>query len=186
MDVKREKLLIEQAKESLEAFDELYEYYFPKIYGYIFNRTRNRQLTEDVTSETFLKAMKKIDSFVDKGYPFGPWLYRIAHNTLIDAFRKASYDRIPDSFDSTSEYSTDGDILENEEQELIVQAVQQLPEQYQEILSLRYFQELENEEIAVILKTSSKNVALKMHRALKALKELLSNDYYKSRIGTIE
>ena len=84
MDLNTEKQLVEQAKESLQAFDALYEHYLPKIYAYILNRVANKEVAEDVTSKTFIKAMTKIQSFDYKGYTFGAWLYKIAQNNIID------------------------------------------------------------------------------------------------------
>lgn len=176
MDIKKEKELVQQAKESLEAFDKLYEYYLPKIYSYIYNRCRNKQLTEDVSSRTFVKAMTKLKSFEFKGYRFGSWLYKIAHNELIDSFRKNK-----DLFDIEEvQVSSDKEtskLAENEERKRIVlKAMSELPEQYQQVLSLKYFEEMSNKEMADIVGCKKATLAVKLHRSLKAFEQVMKKE----------
>ncbi len=71
-----------------EAFTQLYEKYFDGIYRYIYLRVRNQTETEDLTQEVFVKALKAISSYQQRNLPFAPWLFRIAHNQVIDYFRK--------------------------------------------------------------------------------------------------
>lgn len=183
MDPKEERQLIEDAKHSLAAFDKLYEMYLPKIYAYILNRTGKKHIAEDITSDTFLKAIKNIGSYKDKGYTFGPWLYRIAHNTLVDYFRKNKHLNIWEELDAKDDTNLDTEVIESEERTIMLKAVAQLPEQYQEIISLKYFEELSNDEIAEILDCKKQNVALKTHRALNSLKDILKSKHYLKELG---
>lgn len=173
MDPKQEKELIEKAKKSLDAFDQLYEFYLPKIYGYLLNRTADKDLAEDITSQTFIKAMTKIKTYKDQGKTFGAWLYGIAHNNLIDYFRKHKAGTIFDMNQLESESSAERSAEQSETKLVVLKAMSDLPEQYQEILSLRFFEELSNEEIAEIIGSKKENVALKVHRSLKALQKIL-------------
>ncbi len=179
LDPKIEKELVEKAKESLQAFDRLYDHYLPRIYGYLYNRTLKKEIAEDVTSQTFVKAMVKIKDFSYQGYTFGAWLYRIAHNTLIDYFRKHK------KLLSLEEQRIESDDRSEEEAEdferkiIVLKALRRLPEQYQEVLSLRYFEELSNEEIAQVVGCKKETLAVKMHRSLEALKKILKSDEFK-------
>ena len=84
---------IKQAKQRPEDFRPLYEKYHGRIYIFIYNRMNDKELAKDVTSQVFVKAIKHIASFVDKGYPFSSWLYRIAKNEVYQHFRDNPSDR---------------------------------------------------------------------------------------------
>jgi RNA polymerase sigma factor (sigma-70 family) len=173
MDIAQEIALVEKAKESLESFDKLYEFYLPRIYGFIFNRTGNHEISEDVTSQTFIKAMLNIKKFRYKGFTFGSWLYRIAHNNLMDYYRKnPSLTQLETNMEESDE-KTENEAEFVERKRLIRGILRQLPGDYQEILSLKYFEELSNEEMADILGYKKGTLAVKLHRSLKAFKKAL-------------
>jgi RNA polymerase sigma-70 factor (ECF subfamily) len=181
MDLDKEQELVNKAKESLQAFDELYDYYLPKIFAYVMNRSASREVAEDVTSQTFMKAMLKIRSFKYKGFSFGAWLYRIAHNTLIDYFRKNPNLKTADLEKVDSGDRADSVAQRLERQRIILEALRKLPKQYQEVLSLKFFEELSNGEIAGILGCRKETLAVKLHRSLKAFeKVLVKNDLTKA------
>lgn len=176
MDLPRERELVEKAKESLQAFDKLYEHYLPRIFGFTLNRCGNREIAEDVTSQTFIKAMLKIKTFKFKGYTFGAWLYRIAHNNLMDYYRKNPQVEIFEVSKIESGERSDEEAERSERQKIILEAMRRLPEQYQQVLSLKFFEELTNEEIAEILGCRKETLAVKLHRSLKALKKVLEKE----------
>jgi RNA polymerase sigma-70 factor (ECF subfamily) len=176
MDLTRERKLVQKAKESLKAFDELYDHYLPKIFAYILNRTASKAIAEDVTSQTFMKAMVKIKSFKYQGYSFGAWLYRIAHNTLIDYFRKHKELNIADFVQAEGKENTDTEAEKEERQKIILEALRKLPKQYQEVLSLKFFEELSNDEMSEVLGCKRKTLAVKLHRSLKAFEKVLKKE----------
>ncbi|MCA9383813.1 sigma-70 family RNA polymerase sigma factor [Candidatus Dojkabacteria bacterium] len=182
MDSQLENELIEKAKESLDAFEKLYEYYLPKIYRYILNRTANKDLAEDLTSQTFVKAMTKIKTYKDHGKSFGSWLYRIAHNNLIDHFRKNKPTAIFDINLIESEAAAEDHAMDSERKRAILHAISKIPEQYQEIISLKFFEELSNDEIADVIGTNKTNIAVKIHRSMKSLEKVLSKKEFKGII----
>ena len=72
-----------------QAFDELYARYSPRVYGYLFQRLNgNVEEAEDLTADVFARVYEKIDAFQPQGAPFSAWVFRIAHNRLIDALRR--------------------------------------------------------------------------------------------------
>ena len=81
--------LVQRAKQNDEvAFAQLYEEYFDKIYRYVTIRIGDKMEAEDITQQVFLNAIKAISSFKWKGVPFSAWLFRIAHNQVVDYLRK--------------------------------------------------------------------------------------------------
>ena len=78
----------ERNKQDTEAFAQLYEAYFDKIYRYIVMRIRNETEAEDMTQQVFMKVLQSISSYKSKGVPFSSWIYRIAHNQVVDFLRQ--------------------------------------------------------------------------------------------------
>jgi len=91
MDLSEEKELVRQAQKDPDAFAELYEHYYPKIFGYALRRTANLEAAQDITSETFFKALRKLWQFRWRNTSFSSWLYKIATNEINQYFRKAEY-----------------------------------------------------------------------------------------------
>ena len=134
VDLEQEKQLVEKAKESLQAFDSLYEHYLPKIYAYVLNRVANKEAAEDITSKTFIKAMTKIQNFEYRGYTFGAWLYKIAHNNLVDYYRKNKGVSV-DLEVIKETLGVDGDQENIERQAIVLEALARLPQKYQQVRS---------------------------------------------------
>ena len=88
MNLEQEKHLIERAKNSSEAFGELYDMYYDRIFGYALRRSADIDSAKDITSEVFFKALKNIGKFRWHGVPFSHWLYRIANREIIDHHNK--------------------------------------------------------------------------------------------------
>ena len=96
MNLEQEKDLIERAKYSSEAFGELYDMYYDRIFGYALRRSADIDSAKDITSEVFFKALKNIGKFKWQGVPFSHWLYRIANREIIDHYsirkRESNYE----------------------------------------------------------------------------------------------
>lgn len=181
MDRELERQLIKKAQENVAAFEELYKYYLPKIYGFLLNRTRQKELAEDLTSEVFAKALAGLAKYDDRGIAFSAWLFRIARNTLIDHSRKKKEiitDTI-ESYEPAPDHSSHGvatDLEMDEKKMLIRKTIVNLPEKYQTVLSLKFFEEMSNDEIAEIVGCGKGAVAVRIHRALRLMqKHLLGN-----------
>jgi len=171
-----EKQLVSQAKEGdKEAFSQLYDHYFSKIYRYVLFRVSGQEEAEDLTHEVFLSAWKNMPRYKEKGFPFSSWLYSIARNSVIDSYRTnkktiqielASEEFI--KVESTDETSLDNTL----EFEKVKNAIGLLKPQYQEILILRFIEEMSHGEIASATGKSEGAIRLMQHRALKELKSL--------------
>ncbi|MCD4704803.1 RNA polymerase sigma factor [bacterium] len=164
--------LIKKAVNDDQAFEILYNYYFPKIYGYLFKRTGNREVAEDLMSETFLKVFSNLKKFSQKEGYFKAWIYRIATNKLIDHYRKSGKRKDLDleKFENvleSEEKSPEEKFIVLENQEMVNIILRKMPKRYSEILYFKFFAEMDGGEISEILKISINNVRVLTFRALK-------------------
>lgn len=157
------------------AFTDLYNHYFPQIYAFIMRRCGHQQLTEDITSQVFLKAYKNLADYKPRGYTFGAWLYRIASNTLMDHYRKASTrseqttDVLPERADESR--LAHEELVSTQNKEELLALVETLPEKDKRIISLKFFAELSVTEIAKVVSLSPNAVSVRIYRALEKLRE---------------
>lgn len=169
--------LVKLSKEDKGAFGELYERYMPKMYSYIFYRTSNRHDAEDLTARVFFRAMSHIGNYVDKGLPFQAWLYRIAHNLVANWHRDQGRRKIIalDDYVSHSLKSESPDRLaeELEEREQLMEAIQRLPEDRQQLLLLKFIDQLSNAEIGQIMSRTEGAIKSLYHRTLLSLRDEL-------------
>ena len=177
--LEQEEKYIEQAKNgNQEAFGSLYDHYLPKIYRFLILKLNNRAEAEDLTHEVFLSAWKNLPSYQHKGFPFSSWLYQIAKNALIDLYR-TSKKTVP--VQMVDEEIFEVPSLEPEklnlslELEKVRESIQLLRQDYQDLIIMRFVEELSHEEIANALDKSEGAVRLMQHRAIKELKEIYNN-----------
>jgi len=171
-----EKEIVERAKQDDQAFEILYDFYFPRIYGYVLKRVGDFSVAEDLVSKTFLNVFVNLKKYQYKGYSFGAWVYKIATNNLIDYYRKSGNRRevnIEEIRDLKDEINDTPDELAQhiQEKKLVQKTLRLLPEKYQEVLDLKFFAEKTTTEIAEILETNENNVRVLLFRALKLFKE---------------
>lgn len=174
MDREKEKELVLRAASSMEAFAELYEHYVDGIYGYVYRRVGNEKDAEDITARTFEKALGGIAGFKWKGASFCSWLVRIASNTVVDHYRREGrmkrvaleevLPRLEGDDDPT------GEVEKQEERLMLADALRRLPDRYRTVIELKFIDDLENQVIAEMLGCSRGNLAVRLHRALKALR----------------
>jgi RNA polymerase sigma-70 factor, ECF subfamily len=181
MDLKEELQLVEEAKTNIQSFNRLYKHYLPQIFSFCMNRVISREVAEDITSDVFISAVEGIRKFnTSKGIRFGSWLYRVAHNKIVDHIRKnkKSFISLEDFGGEISEHTDlDKVIVVTEIQTKIALVLSQLNPRYQEIISLRFYSELSNDEIAGELGANTKQIALVMHRALESFKDKFEKLY---------
>jgi RNA polymerase sigma-70 factor (ECF subfamily) len=170
-------VLIAQAKEDREAFGELYERYAGKIYSYIYYRTGNPADAEDLTARVFVRALQNIESYEDRGHAFSAWLYRIAHNLVANWHRDNSR-RPTIALEDLSQWRVTGKGPEDvaallEDRTALLEAVRRLPTDRQELLTLKFVDQLSNAEIGEIMGRSEGAIKSLYHRTLLVLRQEL-------------
>ncbi|OGS73798.1 MAG: RNA polymerase subunit sigma-70 [Flavobacteria bacterium RIFCSPLOWO2_12_FULL_31_7] len=185
MEVKQEKILknIQKAKLGDQvAFTFLLDFYWNEVYGYMLKRTENETDTDDIVIETFAKAFDKIGTY-NPEFGFNTWLITIAKNVHIDMLRKKKstlFLEITDEEDSIANQVLDDsptveDIIITEQNlSKLLQQIKQLKPAYQEVIQLRYFQEMSYQEMAEQLNEPLNNIKIKLLRAKKLLAEIIS------------
>ncbi len=165
--------LVSKAKDgNAQAFSQLYDFYFDKIFKFIFYRVSHKETAEDLCEDVFVKAWTKIRNVGDDS--FGGWLYSIAKNRIIDHYRQNK---------STVDISEVENILEAEEniienanlqfdQKILLDAVRKLPPEQQIVIQLKFIEGLENSEIAELIAKKEGAIRVLQHRAIQNLQKL--------------
>lgn len=171
---KEESLVLRAQKHDQEAFAQLYEEYFDKIYRYVTLKLGDEMEAEDVTQQVFLNTLQSISSFKWKGKPFSAWLFRIAHNQVVDHLRKKKRATLPLS-ESLPSSDNPQQITEHKlEIERLLSATKKLTEAQREVLSLRFSSELPIAEVAMVMGKSEGAVKALQHSAILALRRALA------------
>ena len=185
MDPTRERALVARARVDAAAFGELYDFYLPRIHAYIARRVGDRAVAEDLTAMTFERGLGAVRGEGFRNDAFGGWLYRVAGNAVIDHVRRSrrtiplgirSTDGGPDAGDETSVGDERAaraftDALDRDQ---LGRALLRLPETHRRLLVLRFFDDLEVDELCAVLGCSRATFAVKLHRALRALRGALA------------
>ncbi len=172
-----EESLVHRAQQrDQQALAQLYGEYFDKIYRYVSIRVGDKIEAEDITQQVFLKALQSIASFRWKGIPFSAWLFRIAHNQVIDYLRKKTKRATVPVDESAVSSSSDPQLLVERglDIEQLLSATKRLTEAQREVISLRFAGELSIAEVARIMGKSPGAVKALQHSAIVALRKALS------------
>ena len=172
-----EESLVRRAKQGdQQAFAQLYEEHFDRIYRYVVIRIGDKMEAEDMTQQVFLKAFQSISSFKWKGTPFSAWLYRIAHNQVVDYLRKKGrQNAIPLDESLVGSDSNPQLLVERRfDIEQLLSATKRLTEPQREVVSLRFTSGLSVAEVAKIMGKSQGAVKALQHSAIVALRKALS------------
>ncbi len=189
MTIAEEQQLIKQAQNEPEAFGQIFDIYYAKIFNYSLRRVQNRQMAEDLTSEIFFKALAGLKKFRWQSAPFGAWLFKIAHNEVISYYRKGlqktvSLDQIQaeGDFDFGNSDTAASALVNKEsqsEQLQIFNAIKDklntLPDKYKEVLSLRYFEKLSILDIATVLEKPEGTIKSLLSRGIDLLRGQITN-----------
>ncbi|MFG2738429.1 ECF subfamily RNA polymerase sigma factor, BldN family [Streptomyces harbinensis] len=168
-----------QAGES-EAFGSLYDHYSDTVYRYIYYRVGGRATAEDLTSETFLRALRRIGTFTWQGRDFGAWLVTIARNLVADHFKSSRF-RLEittgEMLDANEvERSPEDSVLESLSNTALLEAVRKLNPQQQECVTLRFLQGLSVAETARVMGKNEGAIKTLQYRAVRTLARLLPDD----------
>ncbi|MBV9025159.1 MAG: sigma-70 family RNA polymerase sigma factor [Streptomycetaceae bacterium] len=173
--------LVERAQSGeAEAFGRLYDHYCDTVYRYIYYRVGSKATAEDLTSETFLRALRRIGTFTWQGRDFGAWLVTIARNLVADHFKSSRF-RLEvttgEMLDANEvERSPEDAVLESLSNEALLQAVRKLNPQQQECVTLRFLQGLSVAETAQIMGKNEGAIKTLQYRAVRTLARLLPDD----------
>jgi RNA polymerase sigma-70 factor (ECF subfamily) len=170
-----DEILIQRAQENRAAFEPLYERYVAQIYAYAYYRIGNAQDAEDITARTFYQALTHLSRYTSRGIPFSAWLFRIAHNLVANWHRDSSrrktfsLDAVLDTPDpglSLSDLAEDGDDAQR-----LWEVIRRLPPERQQLLVLKFVDELSTQQIATIMGRSEGAVKALLHRTLVAMRQ---------------
>ncbi|MDX3078239.1 ECF subfamily RNA polymerase sigma factor, BldN family [Streptomyces sp. NPDC088354] len=173
--------LVERAQAGeTEAFGRLYDHYSDTVYRYIYYRVGGKATAEDLTSETFLRALRRIGTFTWQGRDFGAWLVTIARNLVADHFKSSRF-RLEvttgEMLDANEvEPSPEDCVLESLSNESLLRAVRKLNPQQQECVTLRFLQGLSVAETARIMGKNEGAIKTLQYRAVRTLARLLPDD----------
>ena len=174
-----EKLVKDAQKGDAAALADLYERFFDRIYRYVSFKSGSRDEAEDITGDVFVKMLESIHSFKWQGHPFSSWLFRIAHNLIVDYFRRAARKKtVPLEAAAATVGTTPDDINRVVETNLTMAeirvAMQGLTSLQQEVISLRFAGGLSVSETATALGKNDNAVKALQHVGLKKLRTILA------------
>ncbi len=172
--------LVTQAQQGdSTAFDKLYQHYLTPIFRYLYFKVSAEHIAEDLTQLVFLKAWQSLPRFQQRANPFSAWLYRIAKNVLVDYYRKHKAEIILPADDKVFTTIADQrpnaqqEIEQQEQQQKVRQAIQQLKGEQQEVIILKFINQLTTQEIAQLLNKKEPAIRALQYRALKNLRQFL-------------
>jgi RNA polymerase sigma-70 factor (ECF subfamily) len=175
LEVNEEEVLARASQGDKDAFGVLYERYVERIFNYVYYRTGNAHDAEDLTARVFQRAMNHIHNYTDRGVPFSAWLYRIAHNLVANWHRDRSRKQeIP--LTDAPVLPSKGDhpeknLVRSQEQESLLKLIRRLPPERQNLLILKFVENMSNAEIGEIMGRSEGAVKSLYHRTLLALRD---------------
>ena len=192
MDPAREQALVAGARADPAAFGELYDFYLPRIYGYVARRVEDRTVAEDLTATTFERALGAVRGETFQNASFGGFLYRVAANAVVDHVRRAGRTiplgvRAADhdeegrrldgrSAESVSDESATRAFAAAVDRDTLRRALLRVPEVHRRVIVLKYFDGLELDELCAALGCSRATFAVKLHRALRALRVVVEQE----------
>jgi RNA polymerase sigma-70 factor (ECF subfamily) len=181
------KELVERAQnKDREAFGRLFDLYYDKVLNYVFRRVLNTEYAKDITSNTFLKALKNLDQFEWRNGPFSfsGWIFKIATNEVNQYFRKQNRYKLTIDDPDFKELGDNNKVVEEIEKKIdndkhlliLNKAIKQLKPIYQDILHLKYFEEMSYEEISQVLNKNESTIRVYSKRAKEELKIILESN----------
>ena len=190
MDTARERELVARSRVDAAAFGELYDFYLPRIYGFVIRRVGERDAAEDLTAMTFERALGAVRRDDFRNESFGGFLYRVASNAIVDharrgrrtvplGMRASDWDDAAEGSGGVSRNGHEAMIGDEAaaaalgaalDREVLRRALRDLPEGHRRVLVMKFYDGLETDELCAALACSRPTLAVKLHRALRALR----------------
>lgn len=181
--IKEKKLISLVVKGDKVAAGELVNFYYKDIYIYVFNQTRDRELSKDLTQEIFISVLKSITNYEGKKSSFKNWVYKIASNKIVDYYRSKYYRYTTiveeiDIYDFRAAHNVEYDFEIKEVVEEVMNVVNRLSSNIQEIFRLKVFGEMTFREISNLLDISESTVKTRYYSSVRQIKKLLEEENY--------
>ncbi|MBX2872605.1 MAG: sigma-70 family RNA polymerase sigma factor [Saprospiraceae bacterium] len=175
--MQEEWLEVQAAQRDPARFRPLYNRYYEPIFRFIFRRTNQEELTADICSQVFLKALQRINSYSYKGVPFSAWLYRIASNEVAQHYRATQKNRVvsmeessfTDMIDELDEQDTEG------MRQQLLATLDTLKQGDLQLIELRFFEQRSFREVAEITGITENNAKVRTYRILERMKKKIAN-----------
>jgi RNA polymerase sigma-70 factor, ECF subfamily len=186
LDPTRERALVARARVDASAFGELYDFYLPRIYGFVARRLGDRAAAEDVTAMTFERALSAVRRDDFRNDSFGGWLYRVAANAAVDHVRRSRRTtplgrRASDTLEPQDGIAEQlGDERAERafaaalDRDALRRALARLSDAHRRVIVLRFLDGLEGDELAAALGCSRSTAAVKLHRALRVMRDAVT------------
>jgi len=174
-------LIIKAKSGDKEAFSDLYNTYFEKIYVFVFYRVSHKEVAEDLTEDIFLKAYQQLKNLTATE-AFQGWLYKIARNRIIDYYRSKKESVALEGLENSLSYEQAlVDVIELEaQQKIFLQLLNELGPEQQSVIKMKFIEELDNDAIAASLGKTEGAIRVIQHRAITKLKALFTKQHGKS------
>lgn len=172
-----ERRLIEASQKEPHRFAHLYDRYFERIYAFALTRTGDRTTAEDVTAETFRRALENLPQFRWRGVPFSAWLFRIAANVASDHFQRSSREAPLSQDREEQDGSWEDRLIEAETWAQLFRLVERLPKEQRQVILMRFGQEKRSREVAEAMGRSEGAVNALQHRALQTLRQWVGESH---------
>ncbi|MBK8290463.1 MAG: sigma-70 family RNA polymerase sigma factor [Flammeovirgaceae bacterium] len=171
-EIRKELAILERSKKDSQAFGELYEKYFDRIFNFIYRQTDDEELAGDLCSQTFVNALHNLPKYEFRGFPFSAWLYKIAGNEVNKHYRKNKGNKIFSIEElkvrELVEQATEG--WDEELVERLIKYMNELPTDMIQVLELRFFEDKDFKEIAFILDMTESGAKMRTYRAIDKLR----------------
>ncbi|MBV7272454.1 RNA polymerase sigma factor [Clostridiaceae bacterium UIB06] len=161
-----------------DNLENIYEYYFPRVYNYVFYRILSKEQTEDIVSDIFLKVAENVFRFDAKKANFNTWIFTIVRNTLIDYYRlrkiHISIDDEENNVDPSIDFEEQCKLIEDEMLKELYKALTKIDNRTRLIIVLKHFEGLTNREISKRMDINESTVSSIYIRGLKKLREIIA------------
>jgi RNA polymerase sigma-70 factor, ECF subfamily len=172
-EIRAEYAILEKSRKDPNAFGLLYKKYFDRIFNFVYRQADDEDVAADLTSQTFLNALKNVDKFTFRGVPVSAWFYKIASNEVNRYYRKKKSSKTfsleEDKVRNLYEQANEG--WDDETIEKLLGHMAELPAEMLEVLNLRFFEDKDFKEIAFILDITESGAKMRTYRALDSLRK---------------